>query len=254
MLNPVPIENPAPDIDIAKMTTVEVKKRINDYLFEQSEGEVQNGPFKGMKMLDEHSWDDGNLGTKILGCYEQELHPIIEEEVKRLLDYDCPHVVNIGCAEGYYAVGLARRLPLADVWIIDKEEALEIALRAAALNDVCLIASAMLDDVFRAPHLVVCDCEGAEVKYLDKEVFPALVGCSIVVECHDFKHQPTTQILLDRFVGTHAIWVVEESWRNPNQFHMLCPWHSHARWMAVSEGRPAMMRWLYMKPKEQGAA
>jgi hypothetical protein len=43
------------------------------------------------------------------GCYEHELHGEIEQLVTRGFDA----VLNIGCGEGYYAIGLARRMPTA---------------------------------------------------------------------------------------------------------------------------------------------
>lgn len=59
------------------------------------------GPFRGMKYI-ENSHGSAYL-PKILGSYEKELHKfiprIVEEEYELILD--------IGAAEGYYAVGLS---------------------------------------------------------------------------------------------------------------------------------------------------
>ena len=68
-------------------------------------GRVFSGPFKGMQFIDE-SFENAFI-PKILGIYERELHPAVEAAIAltpRL-------VVDIGTAEGYYAVGIARRLP-----------------------------------------------------------------------------------------------------------------------------------------------
>src|SRR4051812_42950342 len=63
---------------------------------------VLNGPFKDMRFV--------CLGTSsgelpmVLGSFEAELHDHLERFLAR-----APRVVvNIGCAEGYYAVGIAR--------------------------------------------------------------------------------------------------------------------------------------------------
>ena len=54
---------------------------------------------------------DGDLPPKLLCCYEAELHPAIERAAAR----NPQLIVTIGCAEGYYAVGMARVLLAARV-------------------------------------------------------------------------------------------------------------------------------------------
>ena len=68
---------------------------------------VQSGPFKGMQFVSHSS--EGCHVPKLLGSYEQELHVHIEAAIAR----GYGHVVNIGVAERYYAVGLAIRMPTA---------------------------------------------------------------------------------------------------------------------------------------------
>src|SRR6478672_6897407 len=65
---------------------------------------VQHGPFKGMKYPGVNSVGSA-LIPKLLGSYERELHPLIDSICAGQYD----QVVDIGCAEGYYAVGLAMR-------------------------------------------------------------------------------------------------------------------------------------------------
>ncbi|MDP6095842.1 MAG: hypothetical protein QGG67_07640 [Gammaproteobacteria bacterium] len=50
---------------------------------------------------------EGCFIPKLLGCYEQELHHVANS----IAETGYKNVVNIGCAEGYYAVGLTRLLP-----------------------------------------------------------------------------------------------------------------------------------------------
>jgi methylase of polypeptide subunit release factors len=72
-----------------------------------------------------------------LGCHEEELHEVVHQQIARLQALAEPHIVNLGCAEGYYAVGMARRVPNAKVWIVDKDsKAIDIAHKNAAANDV----------------------------------------------------------------------------------------------------------------------
>jgi hypothetical protein len=227
------------------------KKQVNEWLWEQTRGVVQSGPFKGMEMLREESWDDGNSGTKILGCYEQELHGPISEEITRLLRLDAPVVANVGCAEGFYAVGMARRLPRAKVLIVDiSDEAVAIAHKAAALNEVELV-TASVDEALESPDLVIMDCEGGEQGYLDPVVHPGLVKAVIIVEIHesDDGHY-VNDLIYSRFWETHDVYFcLSEGSREPLEMPLLKKLASHYRWLAVSEGRPQMMNYLVMRPK-----
>lgn len=228
-----------------------IKKRINDWLYDKMNGVVQSGPFIGMKLGCDETWKDGSLGNKILGCYEQELHHCIEYEIQRLEQLIRPKIVNIGSAEGYYAVGFAGRLRNAEVWVIDTDEALEVSGEAARANGVRLWAGT-LDQVLSKPDLVICDCEGAETGYLDKTRFPDLAKANIIVECHDFSDRPTTQVIADRFTNTHCVMQVLSGARNPAQFEFMQKWHQTVQWIAMDEGRPCTMRWLIMRPLPRG--
>jgi protein-L-isoaspartate O-methyltransferase len=61
------------------------------------------------------SWGDGYRAAKLLGAYEHSLHDVLLKPVSRQPD----PIINVGCAEGYYAVGLARLLPDATVYAFD---------------------------------------------------------------------------------------------------------------------------------------
>ena len=66
---------------------------------------VLGGPFKDLEYLSKSL--EGCYVPKILGCYEQPLHTTIEKVIATHYDV----VLNIGSAEGYYAAGLAKRMP-----------------------------------------------------------------------------------------------------------------------------------------------
>src|SRR5438876_11547620 len=62
---------------------------------------VSNGSFRGMAYVPEAV--GSSLLPKLIGSYEQEITPAIEEMVAKRP----PRIIDIGAAEGYYAVGLA---------------------------------------------------------------------------------------------------------------------------------------------------
>src|SRR2546423_8930110 len=77
---------------------------------------VQAGPFKGMR----YSTDTvgGGYIPKLLGIYERELHAFVRD----LAALNIREVINIGAADGYYAVGLARQNPATRVIAFEAEQ------------------------------------------------------------------------------------------------------------------------------------
>jgi hypothetical protein len=71
---------------------------------------VAGGPFQGLHYPHRRSVGSAPL-PKLLGSYESELHAALEQ----LLTEEHETVVDIGCAEGYYAVGLGLRLSKAEI-------------------------------------------------------------------------------------------------------------------------------------------
>lgn len=178
---------------------------------------VQRGPFEGMR-YPRRRGDIVHL-AKLLGAYECELHPAID-----LLASRAPAlVVNVGSGDGYYAVGIARLLPEADVLAVDPDPlAHRACAETAELNDVAsrirfasrLDAAALqvaLTDAApagkgaQAPRRALCvvDCEGYEDELLDPALAPALAHADILVETHDFARAGVNARLTARFAATH---------------------------------------------------
>ena len=86
---------------------------ITDTLLPQLGDRVVAGPFAGMTYPPDSA--EGYFVPKLLGCYEQELHPALAQFCQGRPGT----VLNIGCAEGYYAVGLARALPNVTIYAWD---------------------------------------------------------------------------------------------------------------------------------------
>ena len=74
---------------------------------------VLDGPFKGLKFVAKST--EGCHIPKLLGSYEQPLSPYIEEIISK----NYSNIINIGCAEGYYAVGLASRMKTVQILACD---------------------------------------------------------------------------------------------------------------------------------------
>jgi SAM-dependent methyltransferase len=229
---------------------IERRAEINEEILRVAGPVVARGPFKDTRLPIDTSWGEGDFSPKVLGSYEEELHPAIERAIAR----EPVRVVNVGCAEGYYAIGLARRLPKAQVLAFDIDpKAQAICREAAAANGVAerlTVEGACTSERLRAlatqhgPTLVFMDCEGAELDLLDEPTVAALANSDLIVECHDFINRAITPTLTRRFAGSHAVETFAEGARDPNRFAQLRTLGSLDRWLAVCEFRPEQMRWL----------
>jgi len=165
------------------------------------------GPFKGIRL--------GSLGggkgflMRLLGTYEREIYPAIE----RMVDRDPDVVVVAGAGDGYFAVGLARRLPRAKLITFEISKwAQYLLIRNARANGVTLdqrkgCSAPALQDAFRSAvrPAVLCDIEGGEHEVLDPSAVPALGKAAIIVELHPMFVTGIEETIISRFSGTHDV-------------------------------------------------
>jgi hypothetical protein len=211
---------------------------------------VLSGPFTGMRLLP--SCLETGITPYILGSYEAELHNDIESVIAASPDV----VVDIGCAEGYYAVGFATRLPKAVVYASDIDPAaLSLCEANARLNGVAdrvriigALTPAKLDDLAAHQAFILSDCEGCELDLLDPAVVSNLRRTRVIVELHDFIDATISERIQSRFSATHRITVVDVAPRRHDDY----PWVSEADFdWAVDESRPVKphpMQWAVLVP------
>lgn len=173
---------------------------------------VAGGPFAGLNYVGEAA--GSNYLTKLIGVYEEILHPIMETAKQR--NYDT--IIDIGCAEGYYLIGLGRSLPSAHLIGYDiDQKALALTKKLYELNHLpnklTLIGDCTpsdLDSSIDDNTLLICDAEGFEYTALDATSTPTLKNVrTFIVELHDFAVPGIKKILTDRFEKTHEVHVVK---------------------------------------------
>ena len=228
-------------------------KKLTAQLCDRFGGAVQTGPLKGMKIDNNFVWDDGgNAPSKFVGCYEFELHDAICKAAARKPDT----VINAGCAEGYYAVGLGR-LTGAKVYAIDMNpKCIDQCARNAMLNGI--FDMALVDGKPGARDLMYgegrklyfVDIEGYEVSVLDPVECPDLLKADIIVECHDFllgDSPPSwfvTNSLCNRFAPTHDIDVIYPQLPRIDDFPFLRDLPIGLALLAITELHPYPTAWL----------
>lgn len=213
---------------------------------------VARGPFAGLRYP--HARSVGSsLFPKLTGSYECELH----DTIRRWSARNYAEIVDVGCAEGYYAIGLARMFPRARVAACDVlPVALEACREMARLNGVddrveCrgpMTRDEMLSRDWRVPALLVCDCEGFEKTLLGDGAGEKLRAVDLLVELHDFIDPAITRTLVQSLAATHQISLITSvpDFCRPQVFPVpsLAQYDAQTQIALMAELRPAEMQWL----------
>ena len=218
------------------------------------------GPFQGMR-IELSPLSSRHLLGYILGSQELELRQAIETVIVN----GYRTILNVGAADGYYAVGLARRLPDARV---DAFEALPelhpLIAHTATVNgigDRLTIGGVCTPALLRArlaaadgPALVFMDIEGGEVELLDPAAIPELATADMLVETHDAFVADATATLIGRFQATHDIACYSARPRVLGDFPAgflprLRRWFPSLAVELMNERRTGLQRWLMLTAK-----
>ena len=217
---------------------------------------VRRGPFQGMHFPFRYGNETGWLG-KILGAYESELHGVID----RICRDDYTQVINIGTAEGFYFVGLARRLPAARITGFEtneeaREACQELALangvaRRIVLHGTCNIETLQTQDISGGRVLVVADCEGEEYRLLQPALIPALNECDLLVELHCLgtSGMGPFESISSILSNTHTLQFISCRPRMPSQFQELGHLTEVEADMILSEGRRNSVGWVFARSR-----
>jgi hypothetical protein len=218
---------------------------------------VVGGPFKGMRYHGEAVC--GAAAPKIMGVYESELAPFF----LRWSVIPFQNIIDIGAAEGYYAVGCAMLWPQATVTAFEtSEEGRRLLTRNVELNglqsrvkimghcDLEQLQAAMLVD---QDSLVIIDVEGAEGHLLKSGKIPSLTNAHVIVEIHDYLSDRLGETVSSQLKSSHVIEEVRTQTRTFRDFH-----EPRALWLRfwllpylkqyADELRPGPMRWFCCTP------
>lgn len=230
-----------------------------------ADNRVLSGPFQGMAMELSPVSSRSLLGY-LLGTQELELHGVIETIIARKY----ATIVNVGVADGYYAIGLARRMP--DTTVVGFEaldEHHELFWRAARENGVAArvrlggfcMAADLKDALSRSSgrSLVLCDIEGGEKDLLDDSRVPELAATDILVETHDGLVPGCSALLLQHFAGTHDVQSFYARPRTLEDFPsaelpQLAKWMPGTAVELMHERRTGVQEWLFLTAKQRKEA
>ena len=234
----------------------QVHRQILDRL--DRPGEVVQGPFRGMRYISVAYCSE--VLPKLLGTYERELIPAIEA----ICGAGCDRIIDIGAAEGYYAVGMALRNPQARIVGFEMNPTARFYLRRLSrsngvehrlqIEGTCDTASLReaLEDA-RLPA-VICDCEGAELQLLQPDRVESLRRSLILVETHEGMEtgdgvlEGVSRRIRERFTASHHVEVIDSRNRTREDLPPGYDLPSDEAAEAMNEGRPRA-QWLFMTPR-----
>ena len=222
----------------------------------------KHGIFAGMQYPELKSYGS-SLFPKLLGSYEKELNPVIEAICKE--SYST--IVNIGCGEGYYSVGLAMRIPKAIVYAFDtNKEAISLCKQMAELNGVedrvitglFCNAKTLMSIPFSGRSLIFSDCEGYEKELFSEEIINALSMHDFLIEIHDFIDISISSIIQQHFNRTHKIEIIQsvDDIKKAQTYHYpeIESYNRVTRRILLGEYRPAIMEWFFLKPLDNNSS
>jgi len=231
----------------------EKKQKVIDFHFKDLL--IKDGIFKGIKYPKLIS-SGSAIYPKLLGSYECELTKVFEQFFSEPLTT----IIDIGCAEGYYLVGFAKKkaslkmigVDISEMALSQTKQMLienQIDLSRISLYkafNINLIPTGINDRV-----LIICDCEGYEDEIFKDDLSSAFNNCILLIECHDFIIPNITERLAKALTLTHQIEIIQtvsESTKLnfiPTEMSQLS---FNDKLSLLNEGRPTSMNWIYANP------
>jgi predicted O-methyltransferase YrrM len=222
---------------------------------QRTSSKIVGGPFRGMTYLAYSTY--GAYIAKLIGTYEREVASVLETE----LSQDPRHVIDVGGAEGYYAVGVLTRVPNAKVTVFEMAEAGRRAIgelaRLNGVSDRVDVRGRCDPEALEAclastgATFVIVDVEGFEAELLDPRKCPSLAQADLLVEVHDFKVPGCSQTVLANLASTHRATIIRQSRRDAGEYPFRSLWPRLFPGAVVKYGlnefRPADNWWIWFQ-------
>lgn len=217
---------------------------------------VLTGPFSGLRYYNKIIW--GPITPKWLGTYEYQLHGTIHTIIAR----NYPTIIDVGAAEGYYAVGLAQQCPNTQVISYDIDPIARYRQKQLAqLNHIhnlsirTLFSPALLQEKFPEGGCIIMDVEGYENTLIDTYTAERFRRFDVLVECHTWKNhsvQKTAHSLQCSLKATHTVTIIRPQTPTKEYLQTLATDHHVPLSLlekALCEDRTMEQEWLWFQKK-----
>lgn len=247
--------------EFRKETVAQRKKRVSLEIYDMFEGIVNYGPLKGLKMSRSPYWGLSDLGSILLGTYESE---ILDYIFNNFTISGRRTFIDIGAADGYYAIGLLKsgRVDRSICFEIEEKGRKKIIENHSlnGENGEILVFGDCLDGfeskilesgVDLNDSIVLVDIEGLEFSLLNEERILFLKNSIVLVEVHNWTENFMEKY--EKFLRDASVFfdieMIQRRDREINSIPELRSFTDDNRLLALSEHRPCLMRFLVLIPK-----
>ena len=235
------------------------KNKVLNHLVKIHGHKVAYGKFTGMKLNKNSYWSKNDLITQILGVYEQH---ILEQLIEFSKEKDSI-LVDIGAADGYFAVGAVYSGLFNKVYAFEIEKEGRKNLTYNSELNSC--GSKIYIDIEANNNslkkiidnhkkvVILIDIEGEEFKLLNLETINLLSKCNLIIELHPSLVPDgiaKQEQLINYCKPYFDISLSRRENYNPNLFDELNQFTDEERLIAMGEGRENNMSWLILKSKK----
>jgi predicted RNA methylase len=218
---------------------------------------VRAGVFQGLRYSTAEAKTSAIL-PKLLGTYEAEVATILAKLLQQKRYRFC---IDVGAAEGYYAIGIARLQPQCEVYAVDNDQSALDLCKENAIANGCfgklhlqdhLSAEDLATFTLPDPSLIISDCEGFERHLFTEKVIQNLQNCDLIIEVHDFVDPTISNYLKGLFRSTHRLEVVtsipDQAKAMTYDVPEIAKYDAATRAYLLSEFRPCLMDWFVFTP------
>ena len=234
---------------------------LSNKIFKKFKGVVKYGPFKGLKLSEKVWWSHTDMGSILFGFYEKE---ILEEVLKTSINKEKKNFIDIGAADGYYAIGVLKsnlydhsycfELTKKGREVIKENSILNNVFKKISIHgEVDTLLSNYLPFYILNNSLILIDIEGHEFNLLSLEFLKEIKYAKVIIEIHEYFHEDGVRMLEELKKKLKIFFEIKEittQQRNLAPFIELDNFSDSDRWLLCSEGRYKKGKWLILNPKE----
>lgn len=242
----------------AEPLTWRIRREIGGQLYKRFDGKIKYGVFQGQRLGLNEWWGRYDIAPMLLGTYE--MH--VQNKLKALAQKDALFV-DIGAADGFYAVGavssgLYARAVCFEISSTGREMIKKNCVANNVENLVKIRGEVNKEELIGEINkwlgrvVILCDIEGGEFVLFNTELLQELCECSVIIELHDFSEDRSREKDLCRLAEKYFhIEYVKELPVDPSSIPELSVYDNESRLLSLSEGRPFIMNWLLLNPKSK---
>lgn len=246
---------PLPLIRLALLSlSFEFRRRASEELGREF-AEIREGLFAG-GLVRPSPWSGTQYWpAQVAGAYEH----VVLEFISSLGPLDT--VIDLGAAEGFYALNLRSTDMAKKVIAFDSDPAaVEILDAAAKKHNIANfelggratsseVKNLVLREV-RGNNLLISDIEGAEFELFTEDVILALTYWCVIIELHEFGDTEASKGLKQKFIPTHDVKMAVGGELKIQNLQNLFPQFTQLEIANLAhEGRTSNQTWLIARPK-----